>query len=534
VGSLVLMSEETEDAVRIEPKRRTGGFTLIELLVVMAIIGIVVALIMTAAMDGVRRAEERATQALITKLDLGISDRIEALLSTRVDANQAHQYMAGVYNAAFTQPTASQQRAQVIAQFDMMKAELPDVFFVQIIPNTFAPGTNLYPLNFAAQPYPGTPVASSPLLNFVLPLGNSVFNNSPNSFGDAPLILPTNFNPAGTGIYGASYAAAAGVYKNLGYVATGYDQVDNDADGFVDEWDEGVNAGNFAQVTANLQRHMNNHATARSEMLFALLVEGQGPLGSVFNIDEFTDREVRDTDGDGLPEFVDSWGQPLQFYRWPIYYRSDLQRGINPQGYDGVDNNNNGQVDEEAEGYVYQGPFEPRQLDPLDPNQLLVAPAWWSNVSNNTFPSFGFAAPTLGPRSTLAVAFENYFHSLVEMEAANGSAPGFLWDRGVNFYGRRAYYSKFLIASSGPDRALGIAQLQHDYGTGATILQPQADTLVLIENAAASVTPIRDTTSPYLRPDTTSSSTAITYQLINSGLDDITNHNLQAPGGVAR
>ena len=27
----------------------------------------------------------------------------------------------------------------------------------------------------------------------------------------------------------------------------------------------------------------------------------------------------KDTDGDGLPEFVDAWGQPLQFFRWPLF-----------------------------------------------------------------------------------------------------------------------------------------------------------------------------------------------------------------------
>ncbi|MBL4884696.1 MAG: hypothetical protein JKY95_09210 [Planctomycetaceae bacterium] len=32
---------------------------------------------------------------------------------------------------------------------------------------------------------------------------------------------------------------------------------------------------------------------------------------------EFTAQEVADTDGDGLMEFVDAWGEPLRFYRWP-------------------------------------------------------------------------------------------------------------------------------------------------------------------------------------------------------------------------
>ena len=62
-------------------------------------------------------------------------------------------------------------------------------------------------------------------------------------------------------------------------------------------------------------------------MLYAILVEGVGPLGSVFSRDDFTDKEVKDTDGDGLPEFVDAWGQPLQFFRWPLLYHSDIQRG---------------------------------------------------------------------------------------------------------------------------------------------------------------------------------------------------------------
>jgi hypothetical protein len=26
---------------------------------------------------------------------------------------------------------------------------------------------------------------------------------------------------------------------------------------------------------------------------------------------------VKDTDNDGLPEFIDAWGNPLRFYRWP-------------------------------------------------------------------------------------------------------------------------------------------------------------------------------------------------------------------------
>jgi hypothetical protein len=33
--------------------------------------------------------------------------------------------------------------------------------------------------------------------------------------------------------------------------------------------------------------------------------------------DAFLTQEVADTDGDGMLEFVDGWGRPLRFYRWP-------------------------------------------------------------------------------------------------------------------------------------------------------------------------------------------------------------------------
>ncbi|MCR9202706.1 MAG: type II secretion system GspH family protein [Planctomycetaceae bacterium] len=58
-------------------------------------------------------------------------------------------------------------------------------------------------------------------------------------------------------------------------------------------------------------------ATVSSELMYYFLVYGErfGALESVE--DQFTTAEVADTDEDGLLEFVDGWGQPLRFYRWP-------------------------------------------------------------------------------------------------------------------------------------------------------------------------------------------------------------------------
>src|SRR4051794_33595995 len=78
-------------------RRPHQGFTLVELLAVMVIIALILGFILNAAMGALRSAEERATQSLITKLEMGLNDRLDALMQTRPDANWAHAYMAAVY-----------------------------------------------------------------------------------------------------------------------------------------------------------------------------------------------------------------------------------------------------------------------------------------------------------------------------------------------------------------------------------------------------------------------------------------------------
>ena len=58
-------------------------------------------------------------------------------------------------------------------------------------------------------------------------------------------------------------------------------------------------------------------ATASSEALYRFLTVGESY--GVRDTDEaaFTESELADTDGDGLREIVDGWGNPIRFYRWP-------------------------------------------------------------------------------------------------------------------------------------------------------------------------------------------------------------------------
>ena len=566
--------------------RDPAGFTLVELLIVIAIIGLIITLILVAAADGVRRAEERATQSLIIKLKTGINDRLDALSSTQAPVNQTHRYLAAItyqsgtlYKPVNGLPGSSgsiERRAQVIAQYDYLRAELPDVFFLNANTSDGAAYAGSYPLNFAASPYP---VGSTGYDAFILPLGNYApglplvvdtsttniptipYHPSPPFASETP--PNSNYNPPPiSGVFGASFSAAGSVYKNLYAAAASdvqavtpgtiispglaYDGVDNNGNGFIDDLGEvqispaSARADFNSAVTARLAKH--THKTARAEMLYAILVEGLGPLGSVFTSDEFTNREVQDTDGDGLPEFIDAWGQPILFFRWPIYFgtvigSSDSQKGSNP----------------------YTDYPDTRQLDPLDPNQLLVSPGWWTAAGNPalTTPTVSsFSAPNGNAAvSQPALAFMHYFVSLVDPYA--GGAARTMWDRTGN-YARRAYFSKFLVLSSGPDREPGVGQFTKDYsaltedGEGSAVLFPNPNltieqnvtSLVLIENQASQSDPTFDKTLPtpgrtgafFQIPNgstTTVTSTTI-YLQNNAGLDDISNHNTSAPSTGVR
>jgi prepilin-type N-terminal cleavage/methylation domain-containing protein len=470
-----------------------AAFTLIELLVVMAIISILLGFVLRTAMDGVRRAEERATQGLIMKLETGLSDRIEALLQVRPSPTTAHYDMAAIQLTS-GQVIPGPMRAQVIANYDYMKAEIPDVFYVPSAGDPVASAN--YPINFAMPRFGGTGTDR----DFMLPLDYSATRT-------------TN-----TGMVGASLNAAAGLYKGLGYTPRGTDGVDNDGNGFIDDWNEGIRDASGAIPTVSdpdvpngpaialdtlIKRRLavHTHKTARAEALYAFLIEGSGSLGSVFNRDDFTDREVQDTDHDGLPEFVDAWGEPLYFYRWPIFYHSDVQKGFVPTG-------------------PYGSVYEIREQDPIDPNQQLLAPSWWS-AATNTGPAW-YASP--GVISGGAAAFTTYFHTLVEPMASGAANPNAYWDRGTTYYQRRAFYSKFLIVSSGPDRELGIARLDT---LGVALTVPN----LLIESQARQTD--LNTTAIYQAPtsyDPTPASTG--NPLSESALDDISTHSLLTPSGL--
>jgi competence protein ComGC len=205
------------------------------------------------------------------------------------------------------------------------------------------------------------------------------------------------------------------------------DLVDNDFDGSTDEADE-IIAGDWSPVDTNgtgspeqsaaelpsravahlahMQRVYNDNTlrpsqssfqsahrpeTASAECLF-MIVTANGS-----DTEEFVPGETADTDEDGLPEFVDKWGNPIQFFLWPTHYRSPRQKPGS-------------------------------ETNPDDPNQLLTEAAgssWWT------------------AQSAFRSRFEQLFFSLTN---SAGSGP-------------QAYRTYPLIVSAGPDQGFGLVEV---------------------------------------------------------------------------
>lgn len=561
--------------MRVRTRRSPArGFTLIELGVVMLIIGLLISFILVVGMEGNRQAQNKANQALVSKLEIALLDRMDALTSLRGEINRAHQYVAATPNPAGTPPfLESDTRAQVIAQVDLIKAEMPDVFFVQVGLPIASSATDVYPFNFAGRAYtlPATPAVVGPLAGvapYILPMGNSMLWDPNNgSFGGAdPTQNSSNWKPAGTGIYGASYVAAAGLLKNLGALPidrlpsgnppqplypTGYDGVDNNGNGLVDELEEGLidpTTGSINPVvleSVNFALANHSHKTARAEMLYALLVEGRGPFGSMFTTSDFAPNEIGDTDGDGLPEFLDPYGEPIQFFRWPSHFASEFQRGaFAPQAFDGIDNNGNGAIDIYGNDWIestsYPNRSIPRDANPLDPSGLLVGPSWWANNTG------GAATP-----SQRAVFFQERYFGLVDPLAgrtipANPPTNSLHWDRN-RYYQRRAFLFKVLVLSGGPDREPGLPRLEDSLASwrvpgglasppllplsGGSTAEDVAANLIQIEGQAGPFSPRR--TGPAAQvPNFGAPWAAETRAIFAAGLDDVSNHNVQSSGGA--
>ncbi len=74
---------------------------------------------------------------------------------------------------------------------------------------------------------------------------------------------------------------------------------------------------------------------ASAECLYAIVAHSTTGGGSA--LESFGPTEISDIDGDGFPEFIDAWGEPISWIRWPAAYTSELNLGYKASSPDAFD-----------------------------------------------------------------------------------------------------------------------------------------------------------------------------------------------------
>jgi len=197
----------------------------------------------------------------------------------------------------------------------------------------------------------------------------------------------------------------------------------------------------LGRVTSNWAKHDN--ATESAELLyFALTAAASYGVGAVDN-DRFNEREVADTDEDGLPEFIDAWGQPLRFYRWPTRLID-----MNPPT-----------------------PFQPDLTDPADPTDVRAIGGLHRETAGLLIR--GLSPPPLTlpngalPRDLLLTDPDDPVGRLYsELERLNGTngKPVFAKEFNETNYHTPDTWHTPLVISAGADEELGLLEPTDDSG----------------------------------------------------------------------
>lgn len=190
-----------------------------------------------------------------------------------------------------------------------------------------------------------------------------------------------------------------------------------------------------SQATTLFSNHAGSPATESSELLYFTLLKSGNFGASSVDSDRFTDQEIQDQDGDGLPEFVDAWGQPLRFYRWPTRL-----------------------IDIDA-----PAPFEPHLpilSDPTDTRVILPIERALANIVMKGLPPAPFALPNgVVPRDALLTDPDDpvgrLYAELEKFDGTNGFGNLSLEYNETNYHTPDTFHAP-LIISSGSDQRLGL------------------------------------------------------------------------------
>lgn len=238
----------------IHRMQRRRAFTLLELLMVIALIGILMSMSVVVMLGFIDSAEEEATSATVQKLARLIEQRVEAF-DRAFKGTRRQQAMVAMRNLLVDPNLDGDKSDGVFGVYDSAVEILAKKSLFRFeFPQSFADRLTLGDA--------GTIVSGLP---------NSMYLS---------IVAPT-------------------VRTDLGLPIT------------TSLTDPAI----VAEATTRFAKH--KAATESAECLYFQLFASGNYGASAVDGDRFTEREIKDTDGDGLPELVDAWENPLRFYRWP-------------------------------------------------------------------------------------------------------------------------------------------------------------------------------------------------------------------------
>lgn len=239
------------------PQPVPRAFTLVELLVTIAIIAILAAALLGASGAAFESARRSRTKTLITKLDALLMEKYQSFTTRRVDINPVH-----------------------VQQIENTLANMVSGGAISHRQSTLMKGQMLADLRL---------LAIRELMKLEMPDRWSDITGELSS-SNPPVPIVTN-NP-----YPWVLADRPAVCKTYGRRFLSVEnKVANDSN---------------VDTSAILS---NQSAECLYLTIMLACGDGESP-------DLFSEQDIADTDGDGAPEFIDGWGQPIQFVRWPSGY----------------------------------------------------------------------------------------------------------------------------------------------------------------------------------------------------------------------
>lgn len=260
-------AEPGADGIYFGKPRR--GVTLIELLVTIMIISILAAAVLGVAAVAGETAREAKTRAIIGRLHSLLMEHYDSYTNRRIKLRREVVNQIAAYPGNASGKGRLKAEARLYALRELMLMEVPDRWS---------------DVTLVALPSSDTTTLTS-------------FDKSSATYVASPLYLDVS----GTQFRRTELAAV-----------------------YLRNFDRLTKTTN--KITNSLNRVGDIRTNESAECLYLVIMNACGDGEARTLIPESS---IGDTDGDGAPEFLDGWGQPISFVRWAPGFESDIQINAN-------------------------------------------------------------------------------------------------------------------------------------------------------------------------------------------------------------